>query len=377
MVQVASCEIRRVRANRGAGSHRWLSHTHTVSSSTLSEAPFFSLLCRALYCLLRPPPTAPLPTWWTHAHSRCLLCFYTSQGSLLARRPPPAAPPSTWWTAAWTCCPHSYSPRPTHTQTHSLCPIVFFCACLQGSLLDAEAASRCTTVYLVDRRLDMLPALLSEQLCSLRGGQDRLAMSCVWVLREADLGVESVWCGRTLIRWARVCVCLCLCARTVCVCYEWWWSWWWLVHGCLREADLGVESASCGRTLIRWAWARAVVKLVVAKGAQLECQQACAHFLTDIPCPARNIPRRSRYQLEYQQAQDVMDDRPPRPGHEIAPADRPTLQVGLGGWWWWWGGEGAVWGGQVLEGLGGRCRGWPLHPLVISSLLFDILWGVT
>ena len=41
----------------------------------------------------------------------------------------------------------------------------------QGGLLDGEAAARCTTVYLVDRRLDMLPALLSEDLCSLRSGQ--------------------------------------------------------------------------------------------------------------------------------------------------------------------------------------------------------------
>ena len=35
----------------------------------------------------------------------------------------------------------------------------------QGSQLDGEAAARGTTVYLTDRRLDMLPALLSEQLC--------------------------------------------------------------------------------------------------------------------------------------------------------------------------------------------------------------------
>lgn len=36
---------------------------------------------------------------------------------------------------------------------------------LQGSQLDGEAAARGTTVYLTDRRLDMLPALLSEHLC--------------------------------------------------------------------------------------------------------------------------------------------------------------------------------------------------------------------
>ena len=34
---------------------------------------------------------------------------------------------------------------------------------------------RGTTVYLADRRFNMLPAVLSEDLCSLRGGQDRFA----------------------------------------------------------------------------------------------------------------------------------------------------------------------------------------------------------
>lgn len=51
-----------------------------------------------------------------------------------------------------------------------------------GSLLDLEARARGTTVYLVDRRLDMLPSLLSENLASLLCGRDRLAVSCVWTL---------------------------------------------------------------------------------------------------------------------------------------------------------------------------------------------------
>jgi len=42
-----------------------------------------------------------------------------------------------------------------------------------GSPLDAEAMARATSVYLVDRRLDMLPKVLSTDLCSLRGGTDR------------------------------------------------------------------------------------------------------------------------------------------------------------------------------------------------------------
>ncbi|XP_060801952.1 exosome complex exonuclease RRP44 [Amyelois transitella] len=50
--------------------------------------------------------------------------------------------------------------------------------------LDKEAASRSTTVYLVDRRIDMVPELLSSNLCSLRGGEERLAFSCVWEIDE-------------------------------------------------------------------------------------------------------------------------------------------------------------------------------------------------
>jgi len=48
------------------------------------------------------------------------------------------------------------------------------------SELDREAARRCTTVYLVDRRTDMLPGLLTENLCSLRDDGPRLAFSVIW-----------------------------------------------------------------------------------------------------------------------------------------------------------------------------------------------------
>jgi len=43
----------------------------------------------------------------------------------------------------------------------------------EGSVLDLEARARGTTVYLTDGRIDMLPAVLSENLCSLIGGADR------------------------------------------------------------------------------------------------------------------------------------------------------------------------------------------------------------
>ena len=54
-----------------------------------------------------------------------------------------------------------------------------------GTELDREAANRGTTVYLADKRIDMVPELLSSNLCSILGGQERLAFSCVWELTPA------------------------------------------------------------------------------------------------------------------------------------------------------------------------------------------------
>lgn len=42
-----------------------------------------------------------------------------------------------------------------------------------GSALDEEASSRSTSTYLVERRLDMLPGMLTETLCSLKPNVDR------------------------------------------------------------------------------------------------------------------------------------------------------------------------------------------------------------
>nr|XP_018897817.1 PREDICTED: exosome complex exonuclease RRP44 [Bemisia tabaci] len=53
-----------------------------------------------------------------------------------------------------------------------------------GTALDNEAASRATTVYLVDKRIDMVPELLSSNLCSLRGNEERFAFSCVWEITK-------------------------------------------------------------------------------------------------------------------------------------------------------------------------------------------------
>ncbi|KAL0075876.1 hypothetical protein J3Q64DRAFT_1773142 [Phycomyces blakesleeanus] len=57
-----------------------------------------------------------------------------------------------------------------------------------GQAMDDEAASRGTSVYLVDKRIDMLPGLLGTNLCSLRSNVERLAFSCIWEVNEnADI----------------------------------------------------------------------------------------------------------------------------------------------------------------------------------------------
>lgn len=53
-----------------------------------------------------------------------------------------------------------------------------------GTAVDREAANRATNVYLVDQRINMLPELLSCNLCSLEGGKERFAFSCIWELNE-------------------------------------------------------------------------------------------------------------------------------------------------------------------------------------------------
>ncbi|TWU77996.1 exosome catalytic subunit dis3 [Metarhizium rileyi] len=54
--------------------------------------------------------------------------------------------------------------------------------------MDTEASIRGTTVYLVDKRIDMLPPLLGTDLCSLKPYVERYAFSVLWELNDnADI----------------------------------------------------------------------------------------------------------------------------------------------------------------------------------------------
>ncbi|XP_036049514.1 DIS3-like exonuclease 1 [Onychomys torridus] len=71
-----------------------------------------------------------------------------------------------------------------------------------NSYSDVEARTRATTYYLADRRYDMLPSILSADLCSLLGGVDRYAVSVLWELDKTSYEIKKVWYGRTIIRSA-------------------------------------------------------------------------------------------------------------------------------------------------------------------------------
>lgn len=68
-----------------------------------------------------------------------------------------------------------------------------------NTALDAEGASRGTSVYLVDKRIDMLPMLLGTDLCSLKPYVDRFAFSVIWEL-DGDANIVNVDFTKSVIK---------------------------------------------------------------------------------------------------------------------------------------------------------------------------------
>jgi ribonuclease R len=68
----------------------------------------------------------------------------------------------------------------------------------ENTVLDEEALSRATSVYLVDRVIPMLPEKLSNNLCSLVPNQDRLVFSAVFRM-DKNAHVLDQWFGKGII----------------------------------------------------------------------------------------------------------------------------------------------------------------------------------
>ncbi|MGN0349665.1 MAG: ribonuclease R [Roseburia sp.] len=69
----------------------------------------------------------------------------------------------------------------------------------EHSALDVEALARGTSVYLVDRVIPMLPHALSNGICSLNAGENRLALSCIMTVDAKGNVIDHV-IAETVIR---------------------------------------------------------------------------------------------------------------------------------------------------------------------------------
>lgn len=69
-----------------------------------------------------------------------------------------------------------------------------------GTEVDRIAARNCNTVYMVHKRTDMLPKVLTENLCSLVGNRERLAFSVLWEVDKNTLEIVDVKYTKSVIK---------------------------------------------------------------------------------------------------------------------------------------------------------------------------------
>lgn len=72
----------------------------------------------------------------------------------------------------------------------------------EKSELDKEAYKRGCSVYLPDRTIPMLPFELSDNLCSLNEGEEKLAFSAIFEM-DSHAKIHSKWFGKTIIKSAK------------------------------------------------------------------------------------------------------------------------------------------------------------------------------
>lgn len=69
----------------------------------------------------------------------------------------------------------------------------------EGNTLDKEAYQRGTSVYLPDRVVPMLPEKISNELCSLRPGEEKYSFSAVFII-SPQFKIKESWFGKTVIK---------------------------------------------------------------------------------------------------------------------------------------------------------------------------------